>query len=116
MTSATGTSMNLSGEWSGVYSYAGLRPPIHFSANLQDNGGWIAGVTEEIATLGEAMNRKISATLQGRRTGASVIWLKLYDRASAVYDAVRYEGEVSADGNEISGRWIVRDRTGPARS
>ena len=70
MTSETGTSMNLSGEWSGVYSYAGLRPPVHFSANLSDNGGWIAGATEEIATLGEAMNRKISATLAGTQRPA----------------------------------------------
>jgi len=99
---------DLSGAWSGVYSYPGDRPPVSFSATLSQNGEWITGATEEIGLGSDARRHRMTATLQGRRAGAHVTWLKLYDRISGGYDAVSYEGQVNEDASEISGRWSVR--------
>jgi hypothetical protein len=49
----------------------------------------------------------ISATLQGRRDGARVTWLKLYDRMLRAYNEVAYEGQVNEDATEISGQWRI---------
>jgi hypothetical protein len=103
-----GASANLSGAWSGVYSYDGnLRSPVSFSAKLTQKGRWIVGATEEVAEVGEAIGTVIFATIQGRRNGASVSWLKLYDRMLRGYNEVAYEGQVNADATEISGQWRI---------
>jgi hypothetical protein len=105
--SKSGKAADLSGPWSGVYSYPLGAAPVSFSARLTQNGIWITGVTEEIGTSGESTAKRLTATLQGRREGARVIWLKLYDRAGRDYDAVSYEGAVNLDASEISGRWTI---------
>jgi hypothetical protein len=99
--------LNLSGLWQGRFSYPRGRPPTSFVADLAETDCWIVGLTEEIAAVGDARGRKISASLQGRRTGRSVTWLKLYDASSRNYDTVHYAGEVSNDGSEIAGRWTI---------
>jgi hypothetical protein len=99
---------DLSGGWTGAYSYPGDGPPVSFSATLSQNGEWITGETEEVGLSAHAGHVSMTATLQGRRAGADVTWLKLYDRISGGYDAVSYEGQVNEDASEISGRWSVR--------
>ena len=74
---------------------------------LTDNDEWLAGNTEETATVGSSAGKTITATLQGRRTGRTVTFLKTYDTVPEGYDAVRYEGDVNEDGTEIEGRWTV---------
>ena len=99
---------SLSGEWSGVFSYdLDARNSVHFSAKLTQDGARIVGTSEEIAELGEARGAAISATLQGRRNGVRVSWLKLYDRMLKAYDEVAYEGQVNEDATEISGQWRI---------
>ena len=85
---------SLSGAWRGVFSYPRLyRPPVDFSADLvEGDGGWLLGATEEKGIVGDALGLSITATLQGRRTGLSVTWLKLYDAAWRYYDCVHYQG------------------------
>jgi hypothetical protein len=98
---------NLSGVWHGQYSYPRNRAPVDFAATLTENNSWLHGVTQETGTVGDARGLTISATLQGRRTGRSVTWLKFYHGSYRGYDAVQYAGEVNEDGTEIEGRWIV---------
>jgi hypothetical protein len=74
---------------------------------MTDSDGALAGATEEIGEEGDAAGKRISATLQGRRDGYAVTWLKIYDLDYRHYDTVRYEGTVSPDGLEIEGRWTV---------
>jgi hypothetical protein len=101
-------SENLTGPWAGLYSYPwGSKKPVHFTATLADSNEWITGYTEEIATVGSSTGKTITATLQGRRTGRSVTFLKTYDTVPEGYDAVRYEGDVNEDGTEIEGRWTI---------
>jgi hypothetical protein len=98
--------LNLSGVWRGQFDYPRKLPPVAFSATLEENDSWLVGATEEIASFGDERGVTITAIIQGRRSGASVTWLKLYDQAPHFY-AVQYAGVVSDDGDEISGRWTV---------
>ncbi len=102
-------SLDLSGLWQGLYSYpqGRGRNPVSFSAKLKDADGWLDGATSEVGEVGAARGLTISATLQGRRTGRSVTFLKTYDGEFRGYDAVQYAGEVRDGGDEIEGRWTV---------
>jgi len=106
--------LNLSGVWLGRYGYPRGRPPVSFTAKLTETDTWLVGSTEEKASVGKARGRTIGATLQGRRTGRSVTFLKLYDVFDGAHDSVHYLGEVASDGSEIHGRWTISERwSGP---
>ena len=98
---------DLSGFWHGLFHYPAGQPPVAFTAELRDADGSLLGSTSETGQVGEAAGRTITATVQGRRQGAATLWLKIYDGDYRQYDSVRYEGVVSADGQEIEGRWTV---------
>jgi hypothetical protein len=100
---------DISGDWTGIFNYPRDQAPVTFTASLQENGGWITGSVEETSARELGPPRPLGASIQGRRVGAAVTWLKLYDEASPVHDAVSYEGEVSPDGEEIGGRWSIPD-------
>lgn len=102
-----GADVDLSGSWRGLYSYPSGRPPVAFTAELTESGSWLTGTTIEVATRREVSGRTLTATLQGRRSGNSVKFLKLYDASVSGYDAVAYEGRVNGEGTEIEGRWSV---------
>ena len=99
--------LDLSGAWQGLYSYPVKQPSVPFTATLDEALGWLTGRTEETGSIGDARGLTISATLQGRRTGRSVTFLKTYDGAYRGYDSVRYEGAVNEEGTEIDGRWSI---------
>jgi len=99
--------LNLSGLWHGRYFYPNARPPVPFVATMSDIDSWLTGTIEEKGTTGEARGVAMSASIQGRRTGHAVTWLKLYDGRFRLYDSVRYEGEINEDATEISGRWSI---------
>jgi hypothetical protein len=101
-------SLNLSGRWQGQYIYVGRKKdPVPFSATLNESNSWLNGLIEEMGTAGEVKGQPLAATVQGRRTGRSVTWLKIYHGNFRLYDAVQYAGEVSVDGREIEGRWTI---------
>jgi len=102
-----GGNFDLTGFWRGLYSYPINRAPVPFTADLTETGSWLTGATEEVATNREARGRTLTAILQGRRSGSSVRFLKLYDGAFRAYDSVAYEGVLNAEGTEIEGRWTV---------
>jgi hypothetical protein len=99
--------LDLSGTWQGFYNYPIAKEPVAFTATLTDTAGDILGATEEIADSGAVRGQTLCATLQGRRVGFSITWLKLYDGNLQYYNAVRYAGTISEDGLEIEGRWTV---------
>jgi hypothetical protein len=100
-------SLNLSGVWQGRYSYPSNRPAVPFTATLSEIDSWLSGAIEEKGTSRDSIGLTLTATVQGRRTGRSVTWLKLYDGALRTYDAVNYQGEINEDATEISGRWSI---------
>jgi hypothetical protein len=105
--SGAGEDLDLSGVWHGFYNYPIAKEPVPFTATLADADGVLGGTTEEIGNVGDASGLTITATVQGRRSGSSVTWLKIYHGDFQHYDAVRYAGAISEDGSEIEGRWTV---------
>ena len=99
-----GAGLNLSGLWHGLYSYPTANPPAPFTATLTETDTWLVGGTEEIGTAGDARGQSLAATLQGRRTGYAITFLKTHDGRNRFYDAVHYAGEVRDDGTEIEDR------------
>jgi hypothetical protein len=99
--------LNLSGLWHGQYGYPNNKRPVAFTVTMTETNSWLNGVVEETGTVGEARGLTIGATVQGRRTGHDVTWLKFYHGSYRGYDSVSYEGEVSVDGTEIAGRWTI---------
>ena len=99
--------LDLSGRWIGRFLYPNDREPVDFEATLEEREGWLSGSTREIGQVGEATDQTLTATLTGRRTGGEVSFLKAYDQSVGRYDAVRYAGQVAAEGTEIDGTWTV---------
>src|SRR6185295_5140660 len=97
----------LTGLWQGFYSYPSRQRPVSFSATLTEAGSWLTGTTSETGAQGKTRGRVLGATLQGRRTGRTVTFLKLYADGFPAYDGVHYEGEVREDGTEVEGRWLI---------
>ena len=93
-------SLNLTGQWQGQYSYYRNKAPVPFRATINENGSWLDGLVEEVGTAGDAKGKPIAATLQGRRTGRTVTWLKIYHGSFRLHDSVQYRGEVSGEGRK----------------
>ena len=98
---------NLTGTWQGVYSYPVARDPVPFTARLLHAEDWLTGSTAEAVTTRTLAGSVLTATVTGRIVGQHVTFLKTYDQQSRHYDAVHYDGEVDAEGQEIWGRWTI---------
>jgi hypothetical protein len=100
---------NLTGFWHGQYSYpVATRAPVPFRANLIQSEDCLGGSVTERALPG----RTLYATINGRRDGNTVSFLKVYEANSGPYTSVAYSGVVSADGLEIDGDWIAAGWSG----
>jgi len=106
--------MNLSGKWDGIYAYPAVPeagPATPFLAEIADHGGHISGT---IIEPNEFRRETAHASLEGVRAGRSVEFLKTYQAAGEAYDEpVAYAGSLSADGNVISGHWMMSAWSGP---
>ena len=96
---------DLSGGWSGIFSYPHSMPATAFRAEIRDVAGTLSGTIDEIDQVGDG--GPLHAALDGRRDGADVRFTKYYAGADEEYDVVGYEGAVGADGCEIHGRWSI---------
>jgi hypothetical protein len=99
---------NLTGIWHGLYSYLDGRPSVSFVATLIETGTTVSGTTHEPSDGQGETNATLCATLTGRRQGATVAFLKTYDRAGPRYfSSIAYQGMLSGDGTEIEGGWLI---------
>ncbi|WP_375427591.1 hypothetical protein [uncultured Sphingomonas sp.] len=95
---------DLTGDWRGIFNYPAAQPPTEFTAMLHDAGGTLSGHTVEPSLRGDT----VTARIDGRRAGAAVTFVKLYDdEENEDYDIVAYEGALDAEGAEITGRWTI---------
>jgi len=100
---------NLTGFWHGQYSYpVATRAPVPFGANLIQSEDCLGGSVTERALLG----RTLYATIEDRRDGRTVSFLKVYEANSGPYTSVAYTGVISEDGLEIDGDWIASGWSG----
>ena len=103
---------NLSGLWMGSYSYpAGQGPTTPFLAKIEDHDGSLSGTIIEPNMIG-ATSDELQAVLSGSRQANAVDFTKLYDGESDAAHAVDYVGQVSGDGNSISGVWSLAETDG----
>lgn len=103
----SGDPLDLTGEWDGVFNYPSNLPPRGFRATLQDHAGALTEETIEENDPGVEGDRTLIALLDGRRESERVSFVKHYDTLARAHYAVHYEGQVSAEGEEITGRWTV---------
>jgi hypothetical protein len=99
--------VNLTGVWNGLYNYPQLGKSVSFVATLIETVNWVTGSTHEPRVFGDGVGSTLYATLLGSHTLNSVLFRKTYESAGPNYSLVEYEGTLSSDGNEISGRWAI---------
>ncbi len=95
---------SLSGDWDGIFNYPSQLPPKSFTAVLREEGGALTGETTESGEV-RPDSSILHAWLEGRRSGASVRFVKSYDASSRAHYVVHYTGTIASDANEITGQW-----------
>ncbi|WP_271077221.1 hypothetical protein [Aurantiacibacter sp. MUD61] len=103
---------DLTGQWDGHFDYpAGSGPSTAFIANIQQKGGRFTGTIIEPDLYSGAAPAE--AQIIGVVAGQSVDFTKTYVRASRGYEnPVDYVGQLSGDGNRITGMWSIYDMNG----
>jgi len=108
------TTINVGGDWRGVFTYDDGDPPVPFTVKLSQIGNQIQGTVSEPNTFARANINTLRATLRGTLDPATrkIRWIKTYDGNGAGH-SVDYTGVLSVDGKQIDGgRWNVQRRTG----
>jgi len=98
---------DLSGQWSGLYNYPIPAPPTSFEAVIRDTGGLITGETSEAGDTPDCAGQLLHALIEGRREGARVHFVKVYDHLGRAANPITYDGQVLSGGDEIEGRWTI---------
>jgi hypothetical protein len=98
---------NLTGIWHGLYMYPGAFEPGAFVATIIDVGGGLSGSIHEQSNNDGLPARHLNASVDGRREGESVRFVKQYDGSGGWDHAVFYSGVLSGDRAEIEGVWDV---------
>jgi hypothetical protein len=96
---------DLSGIWSGIYSYPALYPPNMFEATIRDCGGVITGVISQPGEFFEPPGTVQHAVIEGSRAGSALSFVKMYDDLTRA--TPHYHGLVQPGGDEIEGEWTI---------
>ena len=99
--------LDLTGAWEGIFSYPRSLPPNAFGCVLRDRSGALAGEVQERGDSEQERSVTLIAMIEGRRNGRAVSFTKRYDDLARARYAVDYEGQLSEDGDEITGRWSI---------
>ena len=96
---------DLSGRWSGIFSYPSLFPPNNFEAEIRDSGGLVTGVITQPREFFEPSGPPRQAVIEGRREGDSLTFVKYYDDLDR--PTPHYHGRIQAGGDEVNGEWTI---------
>jgi hypothetical protein len=99
-------SMDLTGVWQGLYTYPSTLDPVFFVATIIMHGKAFSGTTHEAQIAQSGAPLTAFAMLEGTRDGTNITFTKSYDGTGGWNHALRYAGELSADGSEIEGEWF----------
>ena len=104
--------LNMTGLWEGTYAYPGYEgPTTPFVAHIDDVDGVLSGSIIEPNTIGFA-SEELEALLAGNRIGRAVDFTKTYDGSSDAAHAVDYVGQLSDDGDSVTGVWSLAELDG----
>jgi hypothetical protein len=97
--------LDMTGLWHGAYVYPAFAgPTTPFVANIVDRDGIISGTIIEPNLVG-FLSEELEATIAGSRSGRAVDFIKTYDGKSDANNSVDYVGQVSAEGDLVTGVW-----------
>lgn len=60
-----------------------------------------------MSDAGRDRGQRLAVVIEGQRVGSSVRFTKRYDDLRRAHHAVRYEGTLAPDGDEIVGEWSI---------
>jgi hypothetical protein len=100
-----GDEYDLTGDWTGIYSYPAYYPPNTFEASIRDAGGVITGVIHQPGEVIEPPGIQQHAVIEGQRKGSAVSWVKIYDDLNRA--TPHYHGTIQPGGDEIEGQWHI---------
>ncbi|WP_217574702.1 hypothetical protein [Mesorhizobium sp. GbtcB19] len=106
MTAREETAQNLTGVWNGRYFYPRELAPVSFVATLFETASALTGTTHEPASPATSALRY--ATLEGRRDGRAVVFVKTYTNGGPNAQPIDYSGRLNGDATEIEGIWRIR--------
>jgi hypothetical protein len=97
--------LDLTGLWHGAYVYPAFAgPTTPFAANIVEQDGIISGSIIEPNLVG-FRSEELEASIAGSRSGRAVDFIKTYDGKSDASNSVDYVGQLSEDGNLLTGVW-----------
>ena len=101
-----GASDSLSGSWTGRFDYDNVAfgTPVSFDAVLTQTGSTLRGEIVEPNTFRREATDTLLAVLNGRRSGSSVSFIKIYTDFEGT-DHPHYDGQVNETATRITGRW-----------
>ena len=100
--------MNVSGFWTGEYTYSQLNDsPVPFQVELKQVAALVEDTTTEQNTFDEQAGQILIAELFGKVSGNHISFTKIYSNSPMGRDKVLYSGTVSEDGNIITGQWKI---------
>lgn len=102
----TSPATDLTGVWQGLYTYA-QGSSVAFTATLIETASHLSGATHEACCSPHCAIPAHDALLSGRRAGSAIAFEKTYDPPTGGFRSVAYDGTLSADANEIEGRWQI---------
>ena len=96
---------DLTGRWSGIFSYPAQFPPNTFEAEIRDSGGLVTGVITQPREFFEEDGPPRQAVIDGRREGDRLTFVKFYDDLDR--PTPHYHGRIQPGGDEVSGEWTI---------
>ena len=96
---------DLTGRWRGIFSYPALLPPNGFEAEIRDVGGVVTGLITQPRESFEPPGPPRQATIDGRRDGDSLTFVKFYDDLDR--PTPHYHGRIQPGGDEVNGEWTI---------
>ncbi len=96
---------DLSGRWSGIFSYPAHFPPNHFDAEIRELGGALTGVITQPREFFEPDGPPRQAVIEGMREGDVVTFVKFYDDLER--PTPHYRGRILPGGDEVNGEWTI---------
>ena len=102
----------MTGMWEGTFAYPAYQgPTTPFVARIAEESGVLGGTIMEPNTMGPSTD-ELEAVLTGSRDGRSIDFIKTYDGSSDAAHAIDYVGQLSEDGNLVTGVWSLAEFDG----
>jgi len=107
---------NLTGVWTGSYSYPDGRAPVEFLVILkEESNGKLIGALREPNTFTNASDLFLGAWISGAVKSGQVLFTKTYDGTAGQSHSVDYKGTVNWKTRVIDGQWSLNGVIGKFR-